>query len=202
MKKELFGWLLALLVAPLIDAGCQNASSSKNKNPDIAISPGVLNVAEWAKFDYKGVLAKAKAGDRQAMVQFLEFHSIVDGTDGLDHGTACLELIPFVQDFEYAKAIQQCSPKLRKLLLERFVLAQSRTKNTALHQPIAHIAPNTCAALNDQPLPDKVHPNREQTPGTPATPDSQKNEQPQPAPAPAPQTPAEPAKQGGQKSGQ
>lgn len=169
MKKALFGWMLALLVAPLIDAGCQNASSSdasKNKkyNQDIAISPGVLIVADWAKFDYKGVLAQAKAGNREAMVKFFEFHSVVDGTDGLDHGTACLELIPFVQDFDYAKAVQQCNPKLRKLMLERLQLGQSRTKNPALYEPIAKFAPNTWAALNDLPLPNQVHPMREQKP--------------------------------------
>lgn len=153
MKNAFLASILMLLIVPMMEVGCQNTAVAGAKAPDIEVSPATLKTAEWADFKYNEILAKAATGDFKAIQQFLEFHSIVDGSDALGHGVSCLELIPVAGDFQVARVIQSLKPNLRKLLAERLVLAQGRTKKTELQKPLNDWAPDVWAALNGKPLP-------------------------------------------------
>ncbi|MCC7507625.1 MAG: hypothetical protein IT259_20115 [Saprospiraceae bacterium] len=153
MKNAFLASMLMLLIVPMMEVGCQNTESAGAKPLDIEVSPATLKTAEWADFKYNEILAKAATGDFKAIQQFFEFHSIVDGSDALGHGVSCLELIPVAGDFQVARVIQTLKPNLRKLLSERLVLAQGRTKKTELQKPLQEWAPDVWAALNGKPLP-------------------------------------------------
>lgn len=110
----------------------------------------VLKVADLANFKYKDHLAHAKTGDVTSIYQLLDFHRMVDGVDGLNHAVTCLELIPLAGDKAFGAAVYRCSPNLRKLLLDRLMLAQVRSKKTFLRQSLTNWAPATWAYLNGQ----------------------------------------------------
>jgi hypothetical protein len=119
---------------------------------DIEISSAVLKTAEWADFKYMETLDLAQSGDQKALKSFLEFSSIVDGTEALQHATTCLELIPFVNDEKFGSIITVLKPKLKPVLLNRLVLAQARTKKEELKKPLTEWAPLSWKALNGETI--------------------------------------------------
>jgi hypothetical protein len=131
-----------------------SALSGQNKaaNSDIFVSPSVLSTAHWAGFKYKEQLDLARQGDMRAVEEILNFNGTVDGRDGLDHAVTCLELIPYSSDLAFAGALNKGKPALRKLMLERLILAQGRTKTETLRKPLSEWAPLTWAVLNGQPF--------------------------------------------------
>ncbi|MCC7466351.1 MAG: hypothetical protein IT261_08790 [Saprospiraceae bacterium] len=144
MKSLIRTFLCLLTFAPFL------AQAQAPKNEEIQVFPSVLKTAEWANFKYMDVLNKAKSGDKKSILDFLEFSSIVDGTEALQHATTCIEIIPFVPDDAYGAVISTLKPKLKTLLLERFTLAQGRTKKEALQKPLMEWAPLTWKALNGE----------------------------------------------------
>ena len=151
MKNSLYLFALIMSLLPGFHACAQTPVKD---SADIAVSEGVLKLADWAKFDYRNQLDKAKTGDLEAVKALIDFHSVADGVDGINHGVTCLELIPVIGDETFASAIPVFKPKLKKLLLERLMLAQARTKKEALRQSLTNWAPASWAVLNDQPLPE------------------------------------------------
>lgn len=127
-------------------------ADSLMRNYEIEVFQNVLKMADLASVKYMDVLAKAKTGDVTSMHQLLDFHRVVDGVDALNHAVTCLELIPVVGDAPFAAAVYRCPPKLKKLVLERLMLAQVRTKKTFLRQSLTNWAPMTWAYLNGQPI--------------------------------------------------
>ncbi len=101
MKKVLLFSILALIASPFVHVGCQNSMESTDT---VEVSQSVLKTAEWSGFDYKGTLDKALGGDAIAIQDFLKFHSVVDGVEGINHGVACLEMNPIVGDETFASA--------------------------------------------------------------------------------------------------
>lgn len=126
------------------------AMAQEVKNEEIQVFPAVIKTAEWADFKYMDVLNKAKSGDQKSVRSFLEFSSTVDGTEALQHATTCLELLPSVADDVAGATISSMKPKLKSILLERFTLAQGRTKKEALKKPLQEWAPLTWKALNGE----------------------------------------------------
>jgi hypothetical protein len=122
------------------------------QNNEVTVAPSLVKFAGQMGFKYQEVLAKAKKGDIESIKQLMEFHGTADGTDGLNHAQTCLELIPSATDIKVALACQNLKPKLKELLLERFALAQGRTKNTDLQKPMKEWAPSTWASINNQPI--------------------------------------------------
>lgn len=120
------------------------------KNYDVEVFQSVLKVADMIKFDYKEEVAKAKTGDIGAMYKLLDFHRIVEGVDALNHAVTCLELIPLMGDASFGSAVYPCHPNMKKILLERLMLAQVRTKKTFMRDSLTHWAPMTWAYLNGQ----------------------------------------------------
>ncbi len=151
MKSILFRYAIILLTLPAVHACAQNTPKDST---DVYVSEGVLKLAEWAQFDYKGQLEKARTGDVEAIKALLGFHSVADGVDGLNHAVTCLELIPIVGDETFASAVPVFKPKLTKLLLDRLILAQGRTRKDALRNSLTHWAPATWAVLNGLPIPE------------------------------------------------
>ena len=146
MKKGFVFSLLVLFFLPLFHGGCQNV---KPTGPGgIFVSDAVQKTAKWAGFDYDGVLARAKTGDYKAILEFLEFHGTLDGMDGINHGTTCLELVAVATDDHFASVCQILKPKLRDVVLERMMQGASRTKNPALNnKSLTETCPMTWAAL-------------------------------------------------------
>lgn len=148
MKKLIFGSLAALLLFPAFQAQSQDTPS---KDQHITVYDNVLKMADWAKFEYKTVLDSAKTGSTTAIKKFLEFHAVVDGADALNHGVTCLELIPVATDVQFASAALACKSKLRKIVLDRLILAQGRTQKEQFRKSMTEWAPATWAVLNGLP---------------------------------------------------
>jgi len=144
MKKLFSNSLIILFLASAFAAFGQK---------EVYISKDVLKTSEWANFAYKNVLKKAIAGDGPSITDFFKFNSAVDGVEALEHNVTCLEMIPLASDDKVANALLFTVPKLKKVVLDRIVLAQGRTQKAELKKPMASWAPKTWAVLNNQPLP-------------------------------------------------
>lgn len=144
MKKTLLNTLIALFLLPAAVAFGQGK---------VFISKNVLKTAEWAGFKYNDVLKKSLTGDQPSIMNFVKFHAVVDGIEGVEHGLTCLELIPLVGDQTFSSSILLTKPKLKTLLRDRLVLAQAKTKNNDLKKPLESWAPYTWSCLNGLPLP-------------------------------------------------
>ncbi len=117
---------------------------------DIEISSAVLKTAEWAGFKYMETLDLAQSGDSKSIKSLLEFSGTVDGVEALEHATTCLELIPFTNDERMASVISSLKPKLIVVLLDRFQLAQGRSKKEELKKPLQEWAPFCWKALHGE----------------------------------------------------
>lgn len=151
MKKVLLFSILALIASPLVQVGCQNSMEGSGT---VEVSPAVLKTAEWAGFDYKGTLDKALAGDAMSIQKFLKFHGTVDGVEGISHGVSCLEMIPIVGDEVFAGACLNLSANLHKVLLDRLMQAQGRTKKEELRKSLTNWAPLTWSVINGKGMPN------------------------------------------------
>jgi hypothetical protein len=133
------------------------ASQCKNVEAEVTVFDNVLESAKQQKIDYAGILEKARKGDEKALKEFLDFSRFADGLVGFDHATTCLELLPVVNDLAVAKACGGMKPSMKKLLLERFALAQTRTKKVNLQSPpFAQQFPYTFATLNEAVVNDSI----------------------------------------------
>ncbi len=157
MKIKPLLWTIPVCLLSLTAAFGQEALTKKKpaaaeapprKEVNIEVSDNVVKVADWANFRYREVLASAKTGDQSAIQKFLEFSGTVDGVDALNHAVSCLELIAAASDFPFSMACVSLKPKLKKVLLERLMLAQVRTKKIELRDSLTHWAPSTWAVLN------------------------------------------------------
>ncbi len=133
------------------------ASYCKQIEADVTVFDNVVKSAKEQKFDYVAMLEKARKGDEKAIKEFFDFSRFADGLDGFDHATTCLELMPKANDVNVAKACSGMKPSMKKMLLERFAIAQSRTKKTELQSPpFEKQFPYTFAVLNEAVLADTV----------------------------------------------
>ena len=144
MRSALFVATIAAFFSPFM---LQAQEGQKN---DIEISDGVLKTAEWAAFKYMEKLDLAQSGDQKAIKELFEFSGTVDGVEALQHATTCIELIPFATDEKVGSVISSIKPKLKTVLLDRFQLAQGRTKKENLRKPLQEWAPLTWKALNGE----------------------------------------------------
>lgn len=126
-----------------------NAQVEKgSQEQDITVFESVLATAEWANFKYQDQLLAAKMGDYKATLKLLEFSGTVDGVAELEHSVTLLELLASGSDATFGIAVKIAKPKLKSVLLQRLQLAQGRTKNENLREPMEKWAPITWAALN------------------------------------------------------
>jgi hypothetical protein len=140
MYKSFVSFLVILGLCLLTPVGCK-------VEPEITVSDDVLKTAKVMGVDYLPLLEKAKTGDVDAIRTFFEFHRFADGLDGFAHGQTCLELIPFAQDDKVAAGCANFKPGMKKLILERLVLAQTRTNKEELKQPLMSWAHATYTVL-------------------------------------------------------
>ncbi len=144
MRKILVNTLIALFLLPAAAAWSQKIYVSKN----------VLKTAEWAGFKYNDKLKKALTSDQYAIRDFVEFSSLVDGVEGVEHAVSCLEIIPQVGDQTFGGSLMLSKPKLKKIVRDRLLLAQAKTQKADLKKPLESWAPITWAILNGTPLPE------------------------------------------------
>jgi len=177
MKKGLLGGVMFLLLMSATTGCSQNDSKNQGATDkattakpaevppggDAPITPDLIRLSEFMKFDYKGTLEKCKKGDEQAIVDFLDFHRIVDGNSSLEHATICLEMIPAASDAVVAKVCKTLKDKLKIMVRDRFVEAQKVTKKPELQKGMSEWAPRTWAALNNQILIDPAREAAKQT---------------------------------------
>ena len=127
-------------------------------NYEVQLFQNVLKMADLASFKYTDAIAKAKAGDAVSIYKLLDFHRVVDGVDALNHAVSCLELIPLAGDRPFAEGVSRCPPALKKVVLDRLILAQGRTKKTFLRQNMTQWAPFSWAYLNGQAIQTETPP--------------------------------------------
>jgi hypothetical protein len=139
-KKTILQVLTLALLAPMVHVSCQNAEK-------IEVSDSAVKMAKTFGFDYGQLLDKAKLGATQDLVNFIDLHRYLDEMDGTNHGTTTLELISVVGDDVFANAVWRLKPGLRRLLQERLVQGQARTKKEALKKSMSEWAPITWNAL-------------------------------------------------------
>jgi hypothetical protein len=168
IKRSLFLLLSLGFFAQIAEVGCQNPNK-------VEVSNSVVDQAAVFNIDYGKALDEAKTGRIEPVMKFINIHKYVDGVSGLEHGLACIELIPLIGDGNFAQACSMVKPGMRKLLVERLPLSQARSKNTALHAPLKDWAPLTWATINEQPIP--------------AQKDSNGNDITKPNPTPSEETP-------------
>jgi len=150
MKKSMVLILLVCIAAPFTRVFSQNTTEG---SPKVSVFPGVLKAAEWAGFDYNGTLNKALTGDYYAVQKLLDFHTVVDGANGINHGVTCLEIIPIIGDELFATGCSYMKPKLQKTALDRIILGQGRTQKEELRQSLTNWAPLTWSVLNGNGMP-------------------------------------------------
>ncbi len=170
MKKGLLGGVMFLLLMSAT-TGCSQNDTKNQGDPekttaakpaevppggDAPITPDLIRLSEFMKFDYKGTLEKCKKGDEQAIADFLDFHRIVDGNSSVEHATICLEMIPAASDAVVAKVCKTLKEKLKIMVRDRLVEAQKATKKPELQKSMSEWAPLTWAALNNQVVTDPV----------------------------------------------
>ncbi len=135
--------LFALLFPCMVHA-------QKGKKVQVEIFSDVLKTAEWAAFKYMDNIYLAQSGDQKAIKALLEFSATLDGVETLQHATTCIELIPIIKDDKFGSIVSILKPKLKTALLDRFQLAQARTKKEELRKPFQEWAPLTWKALNGE----------------------------------------------------
>lgn len=139
---------LLAIVSILFFPAVVNAQTAKKT--DVETYSAVIKTSEWAGFKYMENINLALAGDQMAIKALLEFSGTVDGAESLQHATTCIELIPFASDDKFGSVISSLKPKLKTVLLERFQLAQGRTKKEELRKPLQEWAPLCWKALNGE----------------------------------------------------
>ncbi|MCC6462217.1 MAG: hypothetical protein IT260_17245 [Saprospiraceae bacterium] len=144
MKNVFVATLVVVLMAPALSVLGQS---------NVFISNEVLKTAEWAGVKYKDEVKRASSGNIKSIEKLFDFHRYVDGVQSLDHAVTLLELIPLAQDRNVATAAHYCNPKLKKVALDRLILAQGRTQKEELRKPLQNWAPLTWAVLNGRALP-------------------------------------------------
>ncbi len=174
MKNTFYLSILAIVIAPLLQVGCQNTTTEQKKDlAGVEVFPAVEKTAEWVKFKYRDHMAKASNGNAESIKAMLEFSGTVDGVEALDHAVTCIELIPLAGDPAFADVLMHGKPLMRKALLERFQIAQARTKDEKFRKPMAEWAPATWAVLNEKPIPTSQDNQKGPFgPPAPASPDS------------------------------
>jgi len=125
-------------------------NAQTGKTTEVETYSAVLKTAEWAGFKYMDNIKLALAGDQKAIKALFEFSGTVDGVESLQHATTCIELIPIASDDKVGSVISSLKPKLKTALLERFQLAQARTKKEELRKPLQEWAPQSWKALNGE----------------------------------------------------
>lgn len=118
----------------------------------VTVAPSLLKFANLMGFKYLDILERSKKGEINAIVELMEFHGATDGKDAINHALACLEMMPVATDIRCALSYQNMKDVLKKLLLERFEIAQGKTEIEALRRPMKEWAPMSWAALNNLPI--------------------------------------------------
>ena len=125
------------------------AASPAFAQKKVFVSDNVLQVADQAQFDYKGMLKKATAKDGKAVAELFEFIRLLENAEADEHAMTCLELIPIATDPVFAKAVKSRNVKMKAALLRRITAAQQRTQKADLKKPMEKWAPYTWNALNN-----------------------------------------------------
>jgi len=170
MKKRLLGSALFILLLGATTGCSQDTPASKNdpKNTgttaapaaaptsgdDAPITPELLRLSEFVKMDYAATLSKCKKGYKTALLEFFDFHRIVEEKSAVEHSLVCLDMIAASDDADVSEVCSSLKPKLKTLVLERLVAAQPKAAKPALQKPMSEWAPKTWAALNNLPIPD------------------------------------------------
>jgi hypothetical protein len=107
------GWFLPTLCLPLVHAACAPKPTST-----IEVADEVLCEARQAWFDYHGVLSRAEAGDKRAIIKLIDFSRHTDAASALCHSVVLRKLLFKVGDERFALAAADCTPDVKRLLVQ------------------------------------------------------------------------------------
>lgn len=166
MKKGLLGSALFVLLLGAT-TGCSQDTPSNQKGKSTSETPAtpapgsdapvtaeLIRLSEFAKMDYKAVLAKCKKGDQMAITEFFDFHRIVEEKSAVEHSLVCLDMIAAAGDDNVVGVCVGLKGKLKTLIRERLVAAQPKSAKPELQKSMSEWAPKTWAALNNQVVAD------------------------------------------------
>ena len=104
----------AILLVMIICVGCSPETSDNH------VAEETVAVAQRRGVDYVATLAKAKAGDVEAVRTLLDLSDHVDAAASLGHGVALVDLSVALTDQRFASLVRDASYARRQRLAELF----------------------------------------------------------------------------------
>ena len=131
----------AILLVAIICVGCSPETAD---NP---VAEETVAVAQRHGVGYVATLAKAKAGDVEAVGTLLDLSDHVDAAASLGHGVALVELSVALTDQRFASLVRDASQVRRQRLAELFEAGFAYHPQYLDADPLK-VLPSTYAALN------------------------------------------------------
>jgi hypothetical protein len=131
----------AILFVVIICVGCSRETGGDQ------VAEETVVVARRHGVDYVATLAKAKAGDVEAVRTLLDLSDHVDAAAALGHGVALVDLSVALTDQRFATLVQDASQARRQLLAELFEAGFDYHPKYRHADPLK-VLPSTYAALN------------------------------------------------------
>jgi len=131
----------AILLVMIICVGCSPETSDNH------VAEETVAVAQRRGVDYLATLAKAKAGDVEAVRTLLDLSDHVDAAASLGHGVALVDLSVALTDQRFASLVRN-APRTRRQRLARLFEAGCTYHSRYGHGDFPKILPATYAAVN------------------------------------------------------
>ena len=135
-----------VFVVVTICFGCSPAADD-NQVAEETVAEETLGVAKRHGLDYVATLAKAKAGDPQAVRTLIDFSEHVDAASALGHGVELVDLAVVLTDERFA-AVVRGEPEIRRQMVARLFDAGFDYHLQYSHGDFSKVLPATYAALN------------------------------------------------------
>ena len=131
----------AILLVMIICVGCSPETR------DSHVAEETVAVAQQHGVDYVATLAKAKAGDVEAVRTLLDLSDHVDAAASLGHGVQLVDLAVALTDQRFANLVQD-APQTRRQELAQLFEAGCSYHSRYSDGDFPKVLPSTYAALN------------------------------------------------------
>jgi hypothetical protein len=137
----------AIIFIITICFGCSPAVDDNRAAAKTGVAEETLVVAKRHGLDYVATLAKAKAGDAQAVRTMIDFSDHVDAASSLGHGVELVDLAVALTDERFAGMVRD-EPEIRRQTVARLFEAGFAYHLHYSHGDFSKLLPATYAALN------------------------------------------------------
>ena len=131
----------AILLVMVMCLGCSRETSENH------VAEETVVVAQQHGVDYVATLAKAKAGDVEAVRTLLDFSDHVDAAASLGHGVELVDLAIAMTDQRFARLVQD-APQTRRQQLAELLEAGCSYHARYSDGDLTKVLPTTHDALN------------------------------------------------------